>query len=573
MRGVLVAGPVFVHSLRAEMDEVTDSSGAWLDWREQLPVAKVNPRVAVQLAREANSRGEHMLALAVAEKALRQLSLVSEPGEAVPLRQQMALALGRSGATEEAIEVLRDSSVAAPEDGESLGLLGRLHKDLADRAATEADAARYRQKALEFYARGFAADRRPYCGINAAVLSVLTGDLPLARAMARQVEELPSQQDRLWTVATTAVVRLICGEKEGARDALQLVDRVNSLRRSDLAVVRREVRRLALALEGEAGIYDTCFRPAAVAVFHGSGRRLGDGEQVRLIRWLENHHVVCAWSAAVSGQEAEFLERSAVCGVETCAVLPESTPREHCRKAAERASLVDFISEAATAGDAAADLARRMATARALARAASWDVPLLTVATGVRPDFWSGLSGAPFMLSGEASRAPAAEADGVHNRMRAVLCVRAVSGSAERPEGAPDLSAIWASHAARCGPSNGRGGPYFFAWPTMAEAGLAAMDLQRQLHAGRARADCTFVLHACAQEPADDRLGEWASRMYPGRVHATGRFGDLAALEQHAQFDLCYVGTIDCQAEPLGIRFYYLRQRRAAEGRAEAGAG
>ena len=264
------------------------------------------------------------------------------------------------------------------------------------------------------------------------------------------------------------------------------------------------------------------------------------------------------------------MERAAVCGVETCAVLPESMPREHCRKAAERAALVDYVSDAATAGAAAADLARRIATARALARAASWDVPLLTVAADVAPDFWSGLSGDPYLLGAEPSRAPAAA---VPDRMRAVLCVRAVSGTGPSPEGSPDLSAIWANHAARCGTSNGRGGPYFFAWPTMAEAGRAAMDLQRQLHARGGRAGCAFVLHACVQEPADVRLGEWASRMYPGRVHATGRFGDLAALEGRGQFDLCYLGTIDCQAEPLGIRFYHVRQRQAAEGTGAVGIG
>jgi tetratricopeptide (TPR) repeat protein len=556
----LAAGPAFVHSPRAEMDEVADAPDIWLAWRDQLPVAAQDPRVAVQLAREANSRGEHMLALAVAEKALRQLTLVSDPGEAVPLRQQMALALARSGSTEEAIEVLRDSAVAVPEDAESLGLLGRLHKDLADRAATAGGVAQHRQRALEFYARGFAIDRSPYCGINAAVLSALTGDLPRARKMARQLAALPSQQDRLWTVATTALVHLICGEKEEAREALQLADRVHGLRRSDLAVVRREVRRVALALDEEAGAYDKCFRPVAVAVFHGGGSRLGEGEEVRLMRWLEDRHVVCAWSAAASGQEAEFLERAAAWGLETCAVLPESAPREHCRKAVERASFVDFVAEAATKDAAAEDLARRIATARALARADSWDVPLLAVAADSPPEFWSGLSGESFLLRTDSGGGAGAAGGG--ERMRAVLCVRAVPGAAECPEGAPDLSAIWANHAARCGAANGRGGPYFFAWPTMAEAGGAALDLQRRLQVGGARPGWSFVLHACAEEPAEGRLGEWASRMYPGRVHATGRFGELAALERQDQFDLCYVGTIDCQAEPLGVRFYHLRQPR-----------
>jgi len=325
-----------------------------------------------------------------------------------------------------------------------------------------------------------------------------------------------------------------------------------------------EVRRLALALEGEARSYDTCFRPAVVAVFHGCGSRLDDAAQARLARWLEDHQVVCAWSAAASGEEADFLERAAAWGVETCAVLPESAPREHCRKAAERAALVDAVAEAAADGGAAEDLARRIATARALARAASWDVPLLTVAAGAAPGFWSVLAGEPFLLRAASSQAP--EATAVRDRLRAVLCVRAVPAAAQQGGGRTSLPDGWEGHAARCGKVAGPGGSFFFAWPAMAEAGRAAMDLHRRLHTEGGRARWAFVLHAGAQEPAEAWLGELASRMYPGRIHVTGRFADLAALEESDRFKLCYVGTIDAQAEPLGIRLYHLRQNGAGAG-------
>ena len=535
------------------MDEVTDAPDLRLAWRDRLPDAEQDPQVALQLAREANSRGEHMLALAVAEKALRRLSLVSDPGEAVPFRQQMALALARSGSTEEAIEVLRDSLVAAPEDGETLGLMGRLHKDLAEAAGAPGDAERHRRKALEFYGRGFAIERNAYCGINTAVLSALTGDGPRARSIATQILELPPEQDRLWAAATIAMVRMIRGERDGAREALRLADRAGALRRSDLAVVRREARRLAAALEGDAAVYDNCFQPAAVALFRGGGDGLGDSENIRLVRWLQENHVVCAWSAAASGAEADFLERAAASGVETCAVLPESLPREHCRRAVERASLLDFVSEGAVEAAAAEDLARSLAAARAVARANSWEVPLLTVSVEDPPGSWGQLASAPVV-----GRVAAAAATG-RDRMRAVLCV-------SRADEAPEVRALWENHAARCGPVNGNGGPYLFGWSSMAEAGEAAVALLRHLQPAAGHRGCTFVLHACAQEPADTRVGEWAQKVYPGRIHATGRFADLAALEALRSFDLCYVGTIGCQAEPLGIRLYHLRERAAVTG-------
>ena len=540
------------------MDEVMDSSAAGFALRARWAEAGKDPHVAAQLAREANGHGEHMLALAVAQRALGQLCLAAHPGEAVPLRQQMALSLARSGSTDEALEVLRDSLVAAVEDAETLGLLGRVHKDLAERAAREADPGPFRRQALDFYVRGFAVEQTPYCGINAAVLSALTGDLPQARKMARQVLELLPEPDRLWAAATVALVRMICGEEDEAREAFRLADCAGGLRRSDLAVVRREARCLAGVLHGDGTAYDNCFEPAAVALFHGRGDKLGDSEHMRLVRWLEDHHVVCVWSAAASGEEADFLERTAALGLESCAVLPEAAPREHCRRAAERASLVDSAADGAATSRGAEELARHVAAARAVARATSWDVPLLTVSTGPAPRYWADFPRGPFVLRD----APVAESGGAADPLRAVLCVSVAPGNAGLSSGQGDVRWLWENHAARCGSPGSPGGPYHFGWPTMAEAGRGAMDLQRCLSTEAAAGRCAFVLHATAQPPTDPRLEEWARRVYPGRIYTTGRFADLAALEGGRNFDLCYVGSIDGQAEPLGTRLYQLRPNR-----------
>ena len=158
-----------------------------------------------------------MLALALAERALAQISLVAEPPAAAALRGQMALALARSGATEEAMEVLQDSLVAGAGNAETLGLCGRLHKDLAERAASDKEAREHRGRALEFYAEGFAREEDAYCGINAAVLAALTGDLPQARETAQRVLRTAPVADRLWAAATEAMARMLCGETERAR--------------------------------------------------------------------------------------------------------------------------------------------------------------------------------------------------------------------------------------------------------------------------------------------------------------------------------------------------------------------
>lgn len=539
------------------MEEAADVSSAGYALRARWAKAGKDPQLAAQLARDANGHGEHMLALAVARRALGQLSLAAHPRAAVPLRQQMALALARSGSTDEALEVLRDSLVAAEEDAETLGLLGRVHKDLADRTETKAGADRLRRQALDFYARGFAVERTQYCGVNAAVLSALTGDLPRARKMAGQVLELTPEPDRMWAVATVALARMICGDEDAAREAFRLADRAGGRRRSDLAVVRREARRLAAVLHGDGTVYDNCFEPAAVAIFRGCGDKLAEGEDMRLVRWLQDHHVVCVWSAAVSGEEADFLERTAVLGVESCAVLPEAAPRKHCRKAAERVSLVDSVADGTAGGRGAEDLARQVAAARAVARAASWDVPLLAATTGAPPRFWVDFPNEAFLLR----ESPALENGDGSDHIRGVLCVNRAADRVAYPSGGRDLRFFWENHAARCGSPNSQDGPYYFGWPTVAEAGRGALDLQRSLSAEVAVGRCAFVLHATAQSPADARLGELARRVYPGRIYTTGRFADLAALEGGRNFDLCYVGSIDGEAEPLDTRLYQLQPK------------
>ena len=81
------------------MDDGQRGSDFWSTWWEAARDAQADPWAAARLVREANSRGEHMLALALAERALAQISLVAEPPAAAALRGQMALALARSGAT------------------------------------------------------------------------------------------------------------------------------------------------------------------------------------------------------------------------------------------------------------------------------------------------------------------------------------------------------------------------------------------------------------------------------------------------------------------------------------------
>ena len=118
------------------------------------------------------------------------------------VRQQRALALNRRkgpGDREEALRILQNLIAEKGADPETLGILGRLHKDrykeLKKKGSIMADAAL--DDAIEAYTKGFESDPRDYYpGVNAITLLIEKGD---ADAM--------KQADRLVPLVSFAVTR------------------------------------------------------------------------------------------------------------------------------------------------------------------------------------------------------------------------------------------------------------------------------------------------------------------------------------------------------------------------------
>lgn len=109
----------------------------------------------------------------------------------VLVREQLGFALNRAGRKHEAIEVLEEVEQEHGASSETLGLLGRVYKDLWQEAAKTGDprAEAYLGRAVDTYLRGFEADwRDAYPGINAVTLLDVRGD---AESLARKDEILP----------------------------------------------------------------------------------------------------------------------------------------------------------------------------------------------------------------------------------------------------------------------------------------------------------------------------------------------------------------------------------------------
>jgi|GEM_PF-3731729 len=175
------------------------------------------------------------------------------------MRRELALALARAGQTEEAREVLRDLLTSMPPDAETLGLVGRINKDLAIRSADAEEARGHLQTALAFYLDGYRRDRDAYCGINAASLHALLGEMEAARALAGELLADPAMDDAFWQSAIRAEASLLLGRVEDAAEHYAACAGRGTQRADDLQSVWAQARRLCAALHGDAGLVDGCF--------------------------------------------------------------------------------------------------------------------------------------------------------------------------------------------------------------------------------------------------------------------------------------------------------------------------
>jgi signal transduction histidine kinase len=178
---------------------------------------------------------------------------------AAPLRRELALALARAGQTEEAQELLRDLLTELPPDAETLGLVGRINKDLALGCADAAEARAHLESALAFYLDGYRRDADAYCGINAASLYVLLGRQEAARGLAAEVLESADTDDAFWRSAIRAEAALLLGRAAEATMHYAACARQGAKRRADLQSVWTQARRLCAVLHGDAACLDACF--------------------------------------------------------------------------------------------------------------------------------------------------------------------------------------------------------------------------------------------------------------------------------------------------------------------------
>jgi hypothetical protein len=228
----------------------------------------VEPDLAGRLAQvaDAERRGELLAAVDLAEQGLEE-----HPG-ATELQYRAVLALARAGSTEQAARRFEEYGLRDVGTEDVLSLEARIAKDVALAAAgDEGRLLALRSAAL--YAKAFDATGGYYPAINAATLMLVGENREASRTLARTALDRlrESGEEGYFAAATEAEGRLLLGEVEAARDALE---RAAELHGGDYGAVSTTRRQLRLVCERTGIDPEILSALAGPRVLHYCGHRI-----------------------------------------------------------------------------------------------------------------------------------------------------------------------------------------------------------------------------------------------------------------------------------------------------------
>ena len=185
------------------------------------------------------------------------------------LRYGAVLALARAGSTDEAARQFDRFDLASVESEDAAALAARIKKDRALNAET-GDRPLLAREAAEAYRRVGSRTRGYFPTVNAATLSLVAGDISLARAFAAEALELvaSSGDTGYFATATQAESHLLLGDVVHARLALHRIAELHSSDYGALSTTRRQLRLVCDLTGADPEILDPLVGPA-VAHFCG----------------------------------------------------------------------------------------------------------------------------------------------------------------------------------------------------------------------------------------------------------------------------------------------------------------
>ncbi|HKO96446.1 MAG TPA: TRAFs-binding domain-containing protein [Pyrinomonadaceae bacterium] len=295
------------------------------------------PEIYRHLGQRVLKLGEPLLAYDILTEGLKNWS------SDVSLQQLLALSLARSGATLRANALLMKLREEGNTDEETLGILGRTHKDLWSQASNPTERKKQLRLAHKFYTEAYKLNQGYYAGINAATLELQVGNAEKASAIAREVRQsclkelrrLPNtDQGRYWPLATLGEAALILRKWSEAEDRYAEAAEIGRGHFVELSSTRRNARLILDHLGRDRKSIDACFRIPRVAVFTGHMIDAGDRQTPRfppqlepavrneIRRRLKRQDVEIGFASAASGSDILFLETLIEMGGAAHIVLP-----------------------------------------------------------------------------------------------------------------------------------------------------------------------------------------------------------------------------------------------------------
>ena len=232
-------------------------------------------KIYQDLAQHVMRLGEPLLAYDIVAEGLKLWPTETR------LRQLMALALLRSGAVQQALELLQKLVDEDNRDEETMGLLARAHKDFAKLATDPAETTKQWGLAYEIYASAYERTGGYWSGINAATIARYLNDNEQALVLANRVTDQCLQEltrgtedsgELYWLRATLGEAALIRGELSDAIKWYTEAGRGANGRYGDLASTRRNARLLFKVMDldpDQQQRIESCFKIPRVVVFSG----------------------------------------------------------------------------------------------------------------------------------------------------------------------------------------------------------------------------------------------------------------------------------------------------------------
>jgi class 3 adenylate cyclase/tetratricopeptide (TPR) repeat protein len=287
----------------------------------------------LKLGELADHLGQAMLAHEILEEGVGKFS------SDLRLTQLYCLSLVKCGFLRKARDILTRLVREQHEDEETLGILGRVYKEMWLIASDGDPASPYLRQSRNLYLKAFQGSRGNYSGINAASLSLIMGDGAMADKLSRLVIKICAERIRqpggkdYWVVATLGEAFLLQGRQEEARRYYQLARRLSGNNLSTLASTRRQLNLLGSYTDVDAEVLGALRVPPVVAftghMLDAPGRKVPrfpeervEGVRRAIDSVLEELEAAIGYSSAACGADVLFLESMQARGGETNVILP-----------------------------------------------------------------------------------------------------------------------------------------------------------------------------------------------------------------------------------------------------------